>query len=148
MGELCHRGPNNMVGYWQNLSATAELVRDGWIHTGDGATWDDEGYVFIVDRIKSMIISGGENIFPSEVERCLGDHPEVAEVVVLGVPDEQWGEIVKAAVVRIPGSSLSEDQVKDFVGQQLASYNKPRVVQFMDSLPMTPTGKVNRKLLS
>jgi acyl-CoA synthetase (AMP-forming)/AMP-acid ligase II len=148
MGELCHSGPNNMVGYWQKPSATAELVRDGWIHTGDGATWDDEGYVFIVDRIKSMIISGGENIFPSEVERCLGDHPEVAEVVVLGVPDEQWGEIVKAAVVRTPGSSLSEDQVRDFVGQQLASYKKPRVVQFMDSLPMTPTGKVNRKRLS
>jgi acyl-CoA synthetase (AMP-forming)/AMP-acid ligase II len=148
MGELCHHGPNNMIGYWKNPSATAELVREGWIHTGDGATWDDEGYVYIVDRIKSMIISGGENIFPSEVERCLGDHPEVAEVVVLGVPDEQWGEIVKAAVVRTPGSSLSENQVREFVGQRLASYKKPRVVQFMDSLPMTPTGKVNRKLLS
>jgi acyl-CoA synthetase (AMP-forming)/AMP-acid ligase II len=147
MGELCHRGPNNMIGYWNNPSATAELMRDGWIHTGDGATWDDEGYFYIVDRIKSMIISGGENIFPSEVERCLGDHPEIAEVVVLPVPDPQWGELVKAVVVRVPGSSLSDEQVKNYVGERLASYKKPRVVEFLDHLPMTPTGKVNRKLL-
>jgi len=147
MGELCHRGPNNMVGYWNNPSATAELIRDGWIRTGDGATWDDEGYFFIVDRIKSMIISGGENIFPSEVERCLGDHPEIAEAVVLPVPDGQWGELVKAAIVRVPGSALSEEQVKNYVGERLASYKKPRIVEFFDQLPMTPTGKVNRKLL-
>jgi long-chain acyl-CoA synthetase len=147
MGELCHRGPNNMLHYWNKPDETADLMRDGWIHTGDGATWDDEGYFYIIDRIKSMIISGGENIFPSEVERCLGDHPDIAEVVVLGVPDEHWGEIVKAVVVRAPGSTLSEDDVRKYVGDHLASYKKPRVVQFMDQLPMTPTGKVNRKLL-
>lgn len=147
MGELCHRGPNNMMGYWKNPSATAELIRNGWVRTGDGAAWDDEGYFYIVDRIKSMIISGGENIFPSEVERCLGDHPEVAEAVVLPVQDAQWGELVKAVIVRVPGSELSEEQVKNYVGARLASYKKPRIVEFLDHLPMTPTGKVNRKLL-
>ncbi|MFZ3295862.1 MAG: AMP-binding protein [Mycobacterium sp.] len=147
MGELCHRGPNNMMGYWKNPSATAELIRDGWVRTGDGAAWDDEGYFYIVDRIKSMIISGGENIFPSEVERCLGDHPEIAEAVVLPAQDAQWGELVKAVIVRVPDSKLSEEQVKDYVGARLASYKKPRIVEFLDHLPMTPTGKVNRKLL-
>ncbi|HEX4791811.1 MAG TPA: AMP-binding protein [Actinospica sp.] len=148
MGELCHRGPNNMISYWNKPDETAELVRDGWIRTGDGATWDDEGFVYIIDRIKSMIISGGENVFPSEIERCLGDHPEIAEVVVLGVPDEQWGEIVKAVVVRTAGSALTGEQVTKYVGDRLASYKKPRVVQFLEELPMTPTGKVNRKLLA
>jgi len=147
MGELCHRGPNDMIGYWNKPEETAELMRDGWIHTGDGATWDEEGFFYIVDRLKSMIISGGENIFPSEVERCLGDHPEIAEVVVLGAPDEQWGEAVKAVVVRAPGSTLTADQVHRYVGENLASYKKPRIVEFMDALPMTPTGKINRSLL-
>jgi long-chain acyl-CoA synthetase len=147
MGELCHRGPNNMIGYWNKPAETAELMREGWIHTGDGATWDEEGFFYIVDRIKSMIISGGENIFPSEVERCLGDHPEIAEVVVLGTPDEQWGEVVKAVVVRTPGSSLTAEQVSQYVEHNLASYKKPRIIEFMNELPMTPTGKVNRSLL-
>jgi long-chain acyl-CoA synthetase len=147
MGELCHRGPNTMIGYWNKPEETAELMRDGWVHTGDGAAWDDEGFFYIVDRIKSMIISGGENIFPSEVERCLGDHPGIAEVVVIGVPDQQWGEIVKAFVVRRAGSSITENEVTQYVGEHLASYKRPRMVQFLDQLPMTPTGKVNRKLL-
>jgi acyl-CoA synthetase (AMP-forming)/AMP-acid ligase II len=148
MGELCHRGPNNLISYWNKPEETAELLRDGWVHSGDGATWDEEGFFYIVDRIKSMIISGGENVFPSEVERCLSDHPEIAEVVVVGQPDEQWGEVVKAVVVRAPGSALTEEQVAAYVSERLASYKKPRVVQFMDELPMTPTGKVNRKLLA
>jgi acyl-CoA synthetase (AMP-forming)/AMP-acid ligase II len=148
MGELCHRGPNNMIAYWNKPSETAELMRDGWVHTGDAATWDEDGFFFIIDRIKSMIISGGENIFPSEVERCLADHPEIAEVVVVGTPDEQWGEVVKAVIVRRPGATLTADQVTGYVSERLASYKKPRVVQFMEQLPMTPTGKVNRKLLA
>jgi long-chain acyl-CoA synthetase len=147
MGELCHRGPNNMISYWNKPDETAQIIRDGWVHSGDAATWDDEGFCYIVDRIKSMIISGGENIFPSEVERCLGDHPEIAEVVVLGVPDAHWGEVVKAAIVRTPGSALTEEQVTAYVSDRLASYKKPRLVQFMEELPMTPTGKVNRALL-
>ncbi|HEX3965113.1 MAG TPA: AMP-binding protein [Trebonia sp.] len=148
MGELCHRGPNNMIEYWNKPKETAELLRGGWVHTGDAATWDQDGFFFIVDRIKSMIISGGENIFPSEVERCLADHPEIAEVVVVGTADKEWGEAVKAVIVRTPGSALTADQVTAYVSERLASYKKPRVVQFMDELPMTPTGKVNRKLLA
>jgi long-chain acyl-CoA synthetase len=147
MGELCHRGPNNIIGYWNKPEETAELIRDGWVHSGDGATWDDDGFFYIVDRIKSMIISGGENIFPSEVERCLIDHPEIAEVVVVGAADDHWGEVVKAVVVRMPGSRLTGEQVTTYVAGRLASYKKPRIVTFMDQLPMTPTGKVNRKLL-
>jgi acyl-CoA synthetase (AMP-forming)/AMP-acid ligase II len=147
MGELCHRGPNNMLHYWNKPEGTAELMRDGWIHTGDGATWDEEGFFYIVDRLKNLIISGGENIFPSEVERCLADHPGIDEVVAVGVPDEEWGEVVKAVVVRAPGSTLTEDEVSAYVSAHLASYKRPRVVQFLDRLPMTPTGKVNRKLL-
>jgi long-chain acyl-CoA synthetase len=147
MGELCHRGPNNMISYWNKPEETAALMRDGWIHTGDAATWDDDGFCYIVDRIKSMIICGGENIFPSEVERCLGDHPEIAEVVVLGVPDPHWGEVVKAVIVRTNGSTLTEEQATAYVSERLGSYKKPRVVQFMAELPMTPTGKVNRALL-
>jgi acyl-CoA synthetase (AMP-forming)/AMP-acid ligase II len=148
MGELCHRGPNNMISYWNKPQETAELMRGGWVHTGDVATWDEDGFVFIADRMKSMIISGGENIFPGEVERCLSDHPEIAEVVVVGSPDEQWGEVVKAVVVRTPGSMLAEEQVAAHVSERLASYKKPRIIVFMDELPMTPTGKVNRKLLA
>jgi acyl-CoA synthetase (AMP-forming)/AMP-acid ligase II len=147
MGELCHRGPNNMLHYWKKPDETANLMRDGWVHSGDAATWDEEGFFYIVDRIKSMIISGGENIFPSEVERCLTDHPEIAEVVVLGAPDDHWGEVVKAVIVRTPGSALTEGEVTAYVSERLASYKKPRIVQFTDELPMTPTGKVNRALL-
>ncbi|MGH9000674.1 MAG: class I adenylate-forming enzyme family protein [Acidimicrobiia bacterium] len=147
MGEICHRGPNNMTGYWNKPGETADLLRDGWVHTGDGGTWDDEGYIYVVDRIKSMIICGGENIFPGEVERTLGNHPDIAEVVVVGVPDPEWGEMVKAVVVRAPGSALTEGDVSRWVEQHLASYKKPRIVDFVDQLPMTPTGKVNRKLL-
>jgi acyl-CoA synthetase (AMP-forming)/AMP-acid ligase II len=147
MGELCHRGPNNMIGYWNQPEETAETMRDGWIHTGDGAAWTPDGHVFILDRIKSMIISGGENIFPSEIERTLGNHPGIAEVVVVGVPHPEWGEVVKAVVVRRAGVELTAADVQDYVGAELASYKKPRIVEFVAELPMTPTGKVNRALL-
>jgi acyl-CoA synthetase (AMP-forming)/AMP-acid ligase II len=136
-----------MTGYWNRPEETAELLRGGWLHTGDGGTWDDEGYIFIVDRIKSMIISGGENIFPGEVERVLGNHAGIAEAVVVGASDPEWGEVVKAVVVRAPGAVLDEAGVARYVEEQLGSYKKPRVVQFVDELPMTPTGKINRKLL-
>lgn len=147
MGEICHRGPNNMIGYWNRPHETAETMRDGWIHTGDGAAWDADGHVFILDRIKSMIISGGENIFPAEIERTLGNHPAIAEVVVVGVPHPDWGEVVKAVVVRRPGTELTADQVREYIGTELASYKKPRIVEFVAELPVTPTGKVNRALL-
>jgi acyl-CoA synthetase (AMP-forming)/AMP-acid ligase II len=146
-GEICHRGPNTMAGYWNKPEETAGLLRGGWLHTGDGGTWDEEGHIFIVDRIKSMIISGGENIFPGEIERSLGNHPAIAEVVVVGVQDGEWGEVVKAVVVRAPGATLTEGDVARYVEAELGSYKKPRIVEFVDALPMTPTGKINRKLL-
>jgi acyl-CoA synthetase (AMP-forming)/AMP-acid ligase II len=148
MGEICHRGPNNMISYWNKPEETTALFRDGWIRSGDGATWDEEGYFFIVDRIKSMIVSGGENIFPAEVERTLANHPDIAEVVVVGAPDPEWGEVVKAVVVQAPGATLVEADVARYVEQKLGSYKKPRIVEFLTELPVTPTGKVNRKLLS
>jgi acyl-CoA synthetase (AMP-forming)/AMP-acid ligase II len=147
MGEICHRGPGNMIGYWNKPEETQDLLRDGWVHSGDGGTWDEDGYVFIVDRIKSMIISGGENIFPGEIERVLGNHPKIAEVVVVGAADREWGEVVKAVVVPVPGSELTAEEVVGFVERELGSYKKPRIVEFMDALPATPTGKVDRKAL-
>ena len=147
MGEICHRGPNNMLSYWNKEAETESVMRNGWIYTGDGGTWNEEGYIFIVDRIKSMIISGGENIFPAEVERLLGNHPDIAEVVVIGVPDAEWGEVVKAVIVRSPGANLTEPDIAKYVEDNLASYKKPRIIDFVDALPMTPTGKVNRSLL-
>lgn len=147
MGEICHRGPNNMLYYWNKPEETATVLQDGWVLSGDLGVWDEEGHIYIVDRIKSMIISGGENIFPSEIERILGNHQEIAEVVVVGVPHPDWGEVVKAVVVRRPGAELTAEDVAAYVGEDLGSYKKPRIVEFRDELPMTPTGKVNRALL-
>jgi acyl-CoA synthetase (AMP-forming)/AMP-acid ligase II len=148
MGEICHRGPGNMLGYWNKPDETAELLRDGWVHSGDGGTWDEEGYVYIVDRLKSMIISGGENIFPAEIERALGNHPDVAEVVVVGTADATWGEVVKAVIVRRPGSTVDAALITSYAEDQLGSYKKPRIVEFVDAIPVTPTGKVDRRALA
>jgi acyl-CoA synthetase (AMP-forming)/AMP-acid ligase II len=145
VGEICHRGPGNMSGYWNMPDETAEVLRDGWVHSGDVGTWDEDGYIYIVDRKKSMIICGGENIFPAEVERVLSNHPQISEVVVVGVPDATWGEVIKAMVVRRPGSSLAAAEVSAFAEIQLGSYKKPRIVEFVDALPVTPTGKVDRR---
>lgn len=148
LGEICHRGPGNMVGYWNKPKETAEMLRGGWVHSGDVGTWDEEGYVYIVDRKKSMIISGGENIFPAEIERALGNHPDIAEVVVVGSLDPVWGEVVKAVVVRRPGSNVEGAQIVSYAEKQLGSYKKPRIVEFVDALPVTPTGKIDRRALS
>jgi acyl-CoA synthetase (AMP-forming)/AMP-acid ligase II len=147
-GEICHRGPGNMVGYWNKPEETAEMLQSGWVHSGDVGTWDEEGYVYIVDRKKSMIISGGENIFPAEIERALADHPQIAEVVVVGALDPTWGEVVKAVVVARPGCSPNATEITSYAESQLGSYKKPRIVEFVDALPVTPTGKVDRRALS
>jgi long-chain acyl-CoA synthetase len=147
IGELCHYGPNTMLGYWHKEQETSDLVRDGWVHSGDGATWDAEGNVYIVDRLKNMIISGGENIFPAEIEKLLANMPGVAEAAVVGAPDPEWGEIVRAIVVCSPGASIKRDAVISAVESELGSYRKPRIVDFVDALPMTPTGKVDLKEL-
>lgn len=147
VGELCHRGPNNMLYYFNKPDETADLVHDGWIHSGDGATWDSEGYVYIVDRIKNMIISGGENIFPAEIERVISNLPGVAEVSVVGAPHDEWGEVVRAVIVRSPGADVGADHVIAAVEAELGSYRKPRIITFVDALPMTPTGKINLRLV-
>lgn len=146
-GELCHRGPNDMSSYWNRPEETELLMPDEWIHSGDLATWDAEGHIFIVDRIKSMLISGGENIFPGEIERALTNLPGVAEVVVIGEPDPEWGEVVRALVVRTFDATITEQDVIDHVSSTLGSYMKPRIVDFLDELPMTATGKIDRRAL-
>jgi fatty-acyl-CoA synthase len=141
-GEVVVRGPNVMKGYWNRAEATAEVMRNGWFHTGDVGVMDEEGYLYIVDRKKDMIISGGENIYPAEVEDCIYKHPDVGEVAVIGVPDERWGETVCAIVVPKQGTSPTEQDIIDFTQGKLARYKQPRQVVFTDVLPRNPAGKV------
>lgn len=147
VGEIIARGPNVFRGYWHNEEATREALRDGWIYTGDLAVVDADGYVNIVDRKKDMIISGGENIYSTEVEHALHDHPQIIECAVFGVPDEKWGESIKACVVTKAGAVLKEEQVIEFVKERLAHYKAPREVEFMDELPKTGSGKILKKVL-
>ncbi len=137
----------NMVGYWRRPDLTEATLRDGWMWTGDVAVWDEDGYIFIVDRAKDLIISGGENIYSTQVEAAIHQHPAVLESAVFGVPDEQWGEAVKAVVVLKPGESASEAEIIAVASQHLASYQKPRSVDFVDSLPKAPTGKILKRAL-
>jgi fatty-acyl-CoA synthase len=141
-GEIVVRGPNVMKGYWNRPDATAEVLIDGWFHTGDVGIRDADGYFFIVDRKKDMIISGGENVYPAEVEDALYQHPGIKEVAVIGVHDPRWGETVRAIVVRKDGVSLSEQDVIDFTQDKLARYKQPKSVVFIDLLPRNPAGKV------
>jgi acyl-CoA synthetase (AMP-forming)/AMP-acid ligase II len=141
-GEVVVRGPNVMKGYWNRPEATAEAIRNGWFHTGDIATRDADGFYYIVDRKKDMIISGGENVYPAEVEDCLYGHPDVAEAGVIGMPDERWGEAVLAIVVLKPGAEAVEQDLLDFTQGRLARYKQPRRVVFTDALPRNPAGKV------
>jgi acyl-CoA synthetase (AMP-forming)/AMP-acid ligase II len=144
-GEIIVQSEANMVGYWRQPEQTAETLRDGWLHTGDIATWDADGYVSIVDRAKDMIISGGENIFSTQVEAAIHQHPAVLEAAVFGVPDEEWGEAVKAVVVLKPGAEATEADIIRAASEHLASYQKPRSVDFVDSLPKAPTGKILKR---
>ena len=147
VGEAVYRGPTAMKEYYKNPEATTEAMRGGWFHGGDLVRQDAEGYIYIVDRKKDMIISGGENIYPAEIEEALYKHPKILECAVLGVHDEEWGESVKACVVCKPGEALTEKEVIDYCKQHLASYKKPRSVDFMETLPRTPTGKVLKRVL-
>ena len=136
-----------MLGYWQRPDLTRETIRDGWMWTGDIAVWDEAGYIFIIDRAKDMIISGGENIFCTQVEAAIHKHPGVLESAVFGIPDDQWGEAVKAVVVMKPGYSATEREIIDVAAGHLASYQKPKSVDFVDSLPKAPTGKILKREL-
>ncbi|MDX6300651.1 MAG: long-chain acyl-CoA synthetase [Nocardioidaceae bacterium] len=145
VGEIVISGPNVMKGYWQRDEATAEATRDGWFHTGDMAKTDDDGYYFIVDRKKDLIIRGGYNVYPREVEEALYEHEAVAEVAVVGVPHDQLGEEVAAAVALKPGAAATEDELRAFAKERLAAYKYPRHVWLVESLPKGPTGKILRR---
>ena len=144
-GEIMIRSEANMKGYWRKDKLTADTFHGEWMSTGDVATWDEEGYIFIVDRAKDMIISGGENIYSTQVEAAIANHDAVLEVAVIGVPDDEWGEAVKAVVVLKPGCTATEQEVIDTAREHLASYQKPRSVDFVDSLPKAVTGKILKR---
>jgi long-chain acyl-CoA synthetase len=147
-GEVWLRAPNVMAGYFNRPAETAAaLTPEGWLRTGDGGYLDDEGYLFLTDRVKDMIVSGGENVYPIEVEEVLAAHPAVAEVAVIGVPDRRWGETVKALVVRRDGLSPTPEELVAFARGRLAGYKLPRSVDFVEELPRTPTGKVRKAAL-
>jgi acyl-CoA synthetase (AMP-forming)/AMP-acid ligase II len=147
IGEIAIRGPQLMRGYWNLPEATAEALRDGWMHTGDAGVIDEEGFLFVQDRTKDMIVSGGENVYPREVEEVLYQHPAVAEAAVIGVPDAKWGEAVKAIVVLKPGQSVTADELVAFGKGRLAGYKQPRSVDFIEALPRNPSGKVLKREL-
>ena len=147
LGEIVLRGPKVFKGYWRDPEATAAAFRGGWFHTGDLGYLDEEGFLYIVDRMKDMIVSGGENIASPEVERVLYEHPAVLEAAVVGRPDPRWGEVPIACVVRRPGASVSEDELRDWCLARLARYKAPRAVRFVDALPRNPSGKVLKRVL-
>ena len=147
VGELICKSPSNMIGYWNLPDATRGALKDGWMHTGDAAYMDEDGYVYIQDRIKDMIISGGENVYPAQVESAIYGHPAVSEVAVIGVPDETWGEAVKACVVPKPGTTVDPDDIIAFTRERLAGFKVPKTVEVIDAMPRNPSGKILRREL-
>ncbi|SKA15181.1 fatty-acyl-CoA synthase [Enhydrobacter aerosaccus] len=147
VGEIAVRSPQVMGGYWKLPDATARAVKGDWFLTGDAGYLDDEGYLYIYDRVKDMIVSGGENIYPAEVESALFGHPAVADVAVIGVPDERWGEAVKAVVVTKPGSVVTAAELIDWARSRIAGYKLPKSIDFIDALPRNPTGKILKREL-
>ncbi len=145
IGEIVVKSEANMLGYWQQPELTSETIKDGWMWTGDLAVWDQAGYIYIVDRAKDMIISGGENIYSAQVEAAIHQHPAVLESAVIGIPSDKWGESVHAVVVLKPGKSASEKEIITTAKDYLASYQKPQSVEFVDSLPKAPTGKILKR---
>ena len=147
VGEIIVRGGQVMQGYWRKPEETAAALRGGWMHTGDAAYMDDEGYIYIVDRVKDMIVSGGENVYSAEVENAVAQHPAVAACAVIGVPDPDWGERVHAVVVLKPGASATSEEIRDHSKTLIAGYKAPRSVEFVDGLPISGAGKVLKREL-
>jgi fatty-acyl-CoA synthase len=144
-GELCTRGYSVMLGYWNNPQATAEAIdKARWMHTGDLATMDKDGYINIVGRIKDMIIRGGENVYPREIEEFLYSHPKISDVQVIGVPDARYGEEIMAWVKVKPGEQVTADELREFCKGKIAHYKIPRYFKFVDAFPMTVTGKIQK----
>jgi len=142
VGEMVVRGPNVMKGYYKDPQATAEVLKGGWLHSGDLARQDKDGYLYLVDRKKEIIVSGGNNIYPREIEEVLYAHPKILEATVINIADPVLGETVKAIVVLKAGEKMDEGEVIDFCRERLASYKKPRSVDFVRSLPKNPFGKI------
>jgi len=147
IGEIAVKGDAVMTGYWNLADETEQALKDRWFHTGDMGRLDEDGYLYIVDRKHDMIISGGKNIYPREVEELLYKHEDVMEAVVIGVPDEYWGESVKALVVLKEGSSIVEKDLIDYCRENMASYKKPRTIEFKKTLPKSPTGKILKRMI-
>ncbi len=145
VGEIVARGPQIMQGYWNLPEATEKALRGGWMHTGDAARMDEEGYVYIQDRIKDMIVSGGENVYPREIENALFDHPAIADVAVIGIPDPKFGEAILAFVVPREGAKVTADELITFARTKIAGYKVPRKIEFLDALPRNASGKVLKK---
>ncbi|MBX3642360.1 MAG: long-chain-fatty-acid--CoA ligase [Rubrivivax sp.] len=146
-GEVLIRGPHNMLGYWKRPDATAMALRDGWLHTGDVGTMDAEGFVTIRDRMKDMLISGGENVYPAEVENMLLGHPALADAAVIGLPSPRWGEVALAVVVLKPGMSLAEAELLAWCKGKLASFKLPKVARIVEQIPRNPSGKILKRVL-
>lgn len=145
VGEIIGRSEAMMIGYWQMPEETEKKLKNGWLHTGDLGRFDEEGYVYVVERKNDMIISGGVNVYPREIEEVLYRHPAVSEVSVIGLPDEHWGEIVKAVIVLKAGAEATEDEIKEFCGKNLAGFKKPKSIDFWKELPKSPQGKILKK---
>jgi len=147
VGEILIQGPNVFKGYWRNPEATAESLKEGWLCTGDLGRFDEEGYLYVVDRKKEMVIRGGENVYCIEVENVLYQHPKVAEAAVTGAPDPIYGEVVKAVIVLKKNCLASESEIQDYCKKFLADYKIPKYVYFIDELPRNPAGKVIKKAI-
>ncbi len=146
-GEIVVRGPNVMMGYWKQPEATAKAIRNGWMHTGDGGYMDEDGFIYVRDRIKDMIVSGGENIYSAEVETAIASHPAVAQVAVIAVPSEKWGESVHAVIVLNADGHATEEEIVAHCRERIAGYKCPRSVEFREALPMTSVGKIQKNTL-
>ena len=147
VGEICVRSPFVMLGYWRDPELTAETTRGGWLHTADLGYLDDDGYLFIVDRMKDLIIRGGFNVFPRDVEEALLEHPAIATAGVVGRPDEAHGEEIVAFVSLLPGREAGEQELREYAKQRLGGYKYPREIRIVPQVPLTPVGKVDRKAL-
>jgi long-chain acyl-CoA synthetase len=147
VGEVAVRGATVMLGYWNNADATAAALRNGWLHTGDGAWMDDDGYITIVDRLKDMIVSGGENVFSKEVENAVTQHPAVQDCAVIGIPDAKWGEAVHAVVVLKAGALADAASIVAHCRTLIAGFKCPRSVEFLGAMPLSAAGKVQKGTL-
>ncbi|HBJ94064.1 long-chain-fatty-acid--CoA ligase [Ponticaulis sp.] len=145
VGEIVIKSNFVMKGYWNKPDATVDSVRDGWFYTGDAGYFDEDGFLYIHDRVKDMIVSGGENVYPAEVENAIFSHPGVADVAVIGIPSDQWGEEVKAIVVKAPGEEPAPEDIIAFTRERIAAYKAPKSVDFIEALPRNPSGKILRK---